>query len=46
MGEGEEPEAETENVFMKLIRFFKNIFDRLMHEFNIIKREIDEVIGK
>ena len=26
--------------------FIRNIFDRLMHEFNVIKREIDEAIGK
>lgn len=46
MGEGEEPEVSTENVFMKLIRLIRNIFDRLMHEFNVIKREIEESIVK
>ncbi|MBQ6897595.1 MAG: hypothetical protein IJN70_01335 [Clostridia bacterium] len=45
MGEGEEPEAATENIFIKLIRLIKNIFDRLKHEFDVIKREIEESIA-
>ena len=46
MGKGEEPEVSTENVFEKLVRFIKNIMDRLLHEFNIIKRELEEALTK
>lgn len=46
MGEGEEPEVETENSFMKLFRFIKNLFDRIIHEINVIKREIDEKLAE
>ncbi len=41
-GTGEEPEVQTENIFTKLFRIIKNIFARLEHEFNIIKRELEE----
>lgn len=46
MGNGEEPEAETENCFIKFFRTIKNIFDRIMHEINIIVREAKETLGK
>ena len=46
MGSGEEPEAETENLIMKLFRAIKNLFDRLIHEANIIRRELDEKIAE
>ncbi len=45
MGTGEEPEAETEGIFTKLIRIIKNIIARLEHEFNIIVRELKESLA-
>lgn len=45
MGEGEEPEVNTENIFEKLVRLFRNIMDRLIHEFNVIKRELEEMFA-
>ncbi len=44
MGTGEEPEAETENIITKFFRLIKNLFDRLMHEINVLKREAQEKI--
>lgn len=46
MGNGEEPEGETENIIARIFRYIKNIFDRLIHEINVIKREIDDLIEK
>ena len=46
MGSGEEPETDTENPIEKLFRMIKNIFDRLMHEFMVIKRELDEKLAE
>ena len=46
MAEGEEPAGQTENVFSKLIRMIRNLFDRLKHELYIIKREIKEAFEK
>ncbi len=41
MGKGEEPEGATENIFMKLVRFMRNLFARLKHEWNVITEDID-----
>ena len=46
MGKGEEPEVSTENIFEKLVRFIRNLLSRLEHEFNIIKRELEEALVK
>ena len=46
MGKGEEPEAQPENLLQKLIRFFRNIMERLMHEFNVIKEDIEDFLKK
>ncbi|MBQ6898308.1 MAG: hypothetical protein IJN70_04945 [Clostridia bacterium] len=46
MGRGEEPEADTENIFEMLIRFIRNIMQRLAHEFNVIRRELEEALAK
>ncbi len=45
MGEGEEPEVKTENIFEKLVRLIRNLMARLTHEFNIIKRELEEKLA-
>lgn len=44
MGKGEEPEVVNENIFLKLVRFIRNIFDRLLHEWNVIKEDIEGLI--
>ncbi len=46
MGKGEEPEASTENIFEKLVRLLRNLYERLVHEYNIIVREIEEAFAK
>lgn len=46
MGKGEEPEVKNEDAFAKLVRLIRNLIERLMHEFNVIKREIEEALGK
>ena len=46
MGKGEEPEVGTENIFEKLVRLLRNLMARLEHEFNIIKRELEEALVK
>lgn len=46
MGTGETGKAETENIFIKIFRFFKNILDRLIHEFNVIMNDIKEKTEK
>ena len=42
MGEGEEPGAETENIFVKFFRLIKNLFDRLKHELDVIMEDVEE----
>ena len=46
MGMGEEPEAMTENGIERIFRFFRNLLERLTHEFNVIKREIEEFFAE
>ena len=46
MGMGEEPEVVTENGIEKIVRLFRNLYERLMHELNIIKREIEEFFAE
>ncbi len=46
MGKGEEPEVNTENVFEKLVRFIRNIMQRLIHEFNVIKEDVEDFFAK
>ena len=46
MGKGEEPAAATENIFQRLVRIFRNLYDRLVHEYNIIVREIEEALAE
>ncbi len=45
MGEGEEPEVATENIFMKLVRIIRNLIARLTHEFNVIKEDIEDSLA-
>lgn len=46
MGKGEEPEVETENIFAKLVRILRNLLQRLIHEFNVIKEDIEDSLNK
>ncbi len=46
MGAGEEPEVTNENILEKLVRLIRNLFHRLMHEFDIIKEDIDDFFEK
>ena len=42
MGEGLAPDVATENIFIKLVRLIRNIFDRLIHEFNVISEDVND----
>ncbi len=46
MGNGEESEAKTENIIVKILRIIKNIFDRIMHEIEVIAEDIDDLLKK
>ena len=46
MGNGEEPESKTENIFVKILRLIKNLFDRLLHEIDVIMEDIEDIKKK
>ena len=38
--------SDMKNGIEKIVRLFRNLYERLMHELNIIKREIEEFFTK